>query len=121
MIKDVWKGCFISESLVDPTILNNYHCSKIRITGADLPIDDKGTKGRWHMYWIEVDVDSFHTFEQNMKYNWYGHFWKGNNIKAIFENRIFDLEKEDKTTWTEAIEYGKTQGIPEEQLDFLIE
>lgn len=115
----IWKGAFISEGLEDPRILNDYKCTKIRITSDTLPIDDKGTKGRWHMYWIEATPDTFDVFANNMKYNWYGHFWKGNEIVAIFQGRTFKLLKDDKSTWAEAIEFGLSQNIEEDQLDFL--
>ena len=114
-----WKGCFISEGLKDPAILNKYQCYKFRITKENLPIDDKGTIGRWHMFWIEVSESDFDIFKDNMKYNWYGHFWKGNTIVAIFEGKKFQLDKENKDTWKEAITFGRSQNILEEQLDFL--
>lgn len=54
MAQKSWKGCFISESLKDPTILNDIKCYQIRITEANLPIDEDGNIGRWHMYWMET-------------------------------------------------------------------
>lgn len=116
-----WKGCFISEGLKDPTILNRFFCYKVRITKDNQLLDENGTRGRWHMYWIEVDESSFDIFKDQMKYNWYGHFWNGNDIVAIFEGACFRLKNDDKKTWQEAIAYGKSQGICEEQLDFLTE
>lgn len=121
MKNQFWKGCFISEGLKDPRILNSYNCFKFRITSDTLPLDDKGTTGRWHMFWIEVPESDFDIFKDNMKYNWYGHFWNGNRIVAIFEDQKFELDKENKDTWKEAIEYGISQNISEEQLDFLTE
>jgi len=35
-----------------------------------------------------------------------------------FNNKQFELDKNDKSTWKEAIEHGKKQGIPEKELDF---
>ena len=118
MGKDIWKGCFISESLKDPTILNNFKCYNFRITNDNLPLGE-GRTGRWHMYWIETSDPPIELFQESMCYNWYGHFWNGNNIVAIFENKSFHLLQNDRSTWKEAIEYGKKQGILEKQLDFL--
>lgn len=114
-----WKGCFISESLKDPGILNNFKCYRFYITGDQNVLDSKGSLGRWHMYWIEAEKSAFDLFKANINYNWYGHFWKGNDITAVFENKLFKLEKDDKNTWADAIAFGKEQGILEEQLDFL--
>ncbi|MDC7220998.1 MAG: hypothetical protein PQJ59_13770 [Spirochaetales bacterium] len=119
MLCENWKGCFVSESLKNPKILNELSCYKIKITGPNLPIDEKGTLGRWHMYWIETPNPPIELFKGNMLYNWYGHFWKENEIIAIFEGAVFTLNKNDKETWKDAIEYGKSQGILETQLDFL--
>jgi hypothetical protein len=49
------------------------------------------------------------------------HFWKGRGIIAIFKDKIFEFNYDDKATWSEAISYGTSLGIPKEQLDFLIE
>lgn len=121
MISQYWKGCFIAEGLKDPTILNKYKCFKFRITKDNLPLDDKGSLGRWHMYWIEAPSSDFDIFKDNMKYNWYGHFWKANKIVAIFEGHTFELDKNNKDTWKDAIVFGKSQNIAEDQLDFLTE
>ena len=52
---------------------------------------------------------------------WYMHFWSGDDIVAVFPNKLFHLKYSDKSTWTDAIEYGKSLDIPGEQLDFVIE
>ena len=51
------------------------------------------------------------------------HFWKPGNskIEVVFKNKIFSIDYSEKSTWKEAISYGKSVGIPEEQLDFIIE
>jgi len=36
----------------------------------------------------------------------------------VYKDRIFSISSK-KTTWKEAVEYGKTLGIPDEQLDFV--
>lgn len=43
------------------------------------------------------------------------------NVKVIFKNKIFEIKFSDKSTWNEAVAYGKSIGIPDEQLDFPIE
>jgi hypothetical protein len=40
---------------------------------------------------------------------------------AIFQNQNSGLGANDKSTWKKAIEYSKSPGIPEEQLDFATE
>jgi hypothetical protein len=49
---------------------------------------------------------------------WYAHFWREDTVIVVYHDRIFKLDRDDRSTWQEAIEHGKAQGIPEEQLDF---
>jgi hypothetical protein len=37
---------------------------------------------------------------------------------VVYNDRQFELTKNDKKTWREAIEHGRAQGIPEDELDF---
>src|SRR3989441_11498710 len=39
-------------------------------------------------------------------------------LVAVFRGKKFEFKSRDKSTWNEAVEYGKSVGIPEEQLDF---
>lgn len=50
------------------------------------------------------------------------HFWEPgkDEVLAVFKNKTFDIKHSDKSTWSGAVEHGKSIGIPEEQLDFLI-
>lgn len=48
-------------------------------------------------------------------------FWvlDGDEMKVVYKNKIFDLKISDKSTWDDALTYGRSIGIPEEQLDFI--
>jgi hypothetical protein len=50
-------------------------------------------------------------------------FWKEDKDDGyiVFKDKSFNIKYSDKNTWTDAINYGKSKGIPEEQLDFKIE
>jgi hypothetical protein len=49
------------------------------------------------------------------------HFWRGKDVIAVYKDRTFEFNYDKKETWSEAVNYGKSMGISEEQLDFLIE
>lgn len=49
------------------------------------------------------------------------HFWNGNQVIAVFPGKVYKFQHSNKSTWKDAVEYGKSIGIPEEQLDFIIE
>ena len=50
------------------------------------------------------------------------HFWEPgkDEVLVVFKSKTFDIKHSDKSTWSEAMAYGKSIGIPEEQLDFVI-
>lgn len=45
----------------------------------------------------------------------------GDEVKVVFREKIFSIKFTDKSTWKDAVTHGKSIGIPEEQLDFLID
>ncbi|MGA2141408.1 MAG: hypothetical protein ABSG94_03200 [Brevinematales bacterium] len=47
----------------------------------------------------------------------YAHFYRGNELIIVYKNKVFNAAV-DQRTWKEAIEYGKSLGIIEKQLDF---
>jgi len=117
-VKD-WVGWVIAEGLSDPTIINKCSVSKVEITEDNMPIDYEGNVGRWHCYKLECSRKQIDTLQHYVLRGWYAHFWKGNKIIVVYNNKQFELVKNDKSTWKEAIEHGKKQGIPENELDFL--
>lgn len=54
---------------------------------------------------------------------WYLHFWEpgSDEVLVVFKDKNFWIKHSDKNTWDEVLEYGKSIGIPEEQLDFPID
>lgn len=108
-------GYVVEESLDDNRILNGLQVIELRITGE--PDPDK----RWHICKIAANGPEIEKLWHHLKDRWYMHFWKGENIAVYFKGNKFDLFGRYKSTWSSAIEYGKSIGIPEEQLDFPIE
>jgi hypothetical protein len=105
-------GNVIEESLDDNRVLNEMQIVAIKITGEIDP--DK----RWHIYKIAANKNEIEKLWVHLKDKWYMHFWKGENITVYFKGKKFDIFGRYKSTWSSAIEYGKSLGIPEEQLDF---
>ena len=105
-------GMIIEESLNDPAFINSLSVAKVKITTPD----------RWHIYTVttsEVSMDTYQGFLKNGP--WYMHFWRGDEIIAIFKDKSFNFSVTDKATWIPVINYGKSIGIPETQLDFIME
>ncbi len=49
---------------------------------------------------------------------WYAHFFVQDKLIVVYNDKQFELVKNDRKTWKDAIEHGKAQGIPENELDF---
>jgi len=113
-----WRGVIITEGLSDPTIINKFNVYRAVITQDDMAIDYEGNIGRWHIYYVKCSREEIDTLQPYILRGWYAHFWKKDKIIVVFNDKQYDLVKNDKSTWKEAIEHGKAQGIPENEFDF---
>lgn len=83
-----------------------------------MPIDYEGNVGRWHIYQVRCSREEINALQPCVLHGWYAHFWNKNNIIVAYNDKQFELVRNDRSTWKEAIEHGKTQEIPENELDF---
>ena len=113
-----WKGVVIAEGLSDPTVINKFSVYKAEITKNGIPIDYEGNLGRWHIYYVKCSREEIDALKPYILHGWYAHFWNEDQLIVVYDDKQFELAKNDKTTWKEAIEYGKSQGIPENELRF---
>jgi hypothetical protein len=108
----MYKGTIIENSLSNKNILNN------------LKITKTWQSGSWILHNVLMEEDQVSELSQCLDDGpWYIHVWlpSNDNVKVIFKNKVFDIKFSDKSTWTDAVSYGKSIGIPEEQLDFPID
>lgn len=107
----MFKGTIIENSLNDSSILQSL---KIEKTWQD---------GSWTLHNVLVDEETALKIGSHLADGpWYIHFWKtgDDNVLVVFKDKNFWIKYSDNSTWSEAVAYGKSIGIPEEQLDFLI-
>ncbi len=105
-----YKGTIVENSLADKTIL-----SKLQIVKT-------WTSEDWTLHDVLVDESDLEELGKALADGtWYMNFWvpSSDGMKVVYKDKIFDLKISDKSTWVDAMEYGKTIGIPEEQLDFV--
>lgn len=106
-----YHGIVIEEGLKDPSILN-----KVKILGK------KGV-GEWTLLRVGVEESEINkVIRLIQKYlvtepAYYAHFYRKEELVAVFPRKIFYLTP-SKETWKPAVDYGKSVGIPEEELDF---
>ena len=105
----MYKGVVIKESLKNPGILSKFKTFKTETT----------ENSEWHILWIETDEDGLTAIQDNITDNkWYANFAAGKTGLVIFKDKIFKMDTGDRKTWDAAINYGKSIGISEKQLDF---
>ncbi len=112
----MFKGTIVLESLENAEVIRDFKILSLNETTDLNPAD------RWHLYEVEATREQLEKLSKVIKpTKWYAHFW---NVKreviAVFRNKIFELNFDDKKSRERAIQYGISVGIPEEQLDFLI-
>jgi hypothetical protein len=105
-----YHGIVVDVSQKDQSIFN-----KLKILG-------KKKTGGWALYKIGVEPgkveETIKLLRQNMVEEiFYFHFYKDDELIVVFNERIFRI-KTDRSTWGEVVEYGRSLGIPEKQLDF---
>jgi hypothetical protein len=115
-MQGLFTGTIIEESLTDSRLVNDLEVVKARIGSAENPAD------RWHLYTVRISRPEIEKLAACIRPGrWYMHFWnEDRHVIAVFANRVFEFEYGDKSTWEGAVGYGRSIGIPEEQLDFLL-
>ena len=109
-MKKDYMGIIIEESLKDNKIINRLNITKVEIS----------QELRWHMYTVRISKKEIDGLKRAVRPKWYMHFWKGKNIVAIFKDKKFEFNFDDKRGRRAVVKYGMSLGIPEEQLDFPI-
>lgn len=110
-----YRGVVIEEALDDNSLLNQLLVEKIHITKHEKRQD------RWHMYQVLVSREQIDELAKHIINDWYIHFWREAEIIALFSNnKQFEFNYYEKETWKDVLEYGRSIGIPEKELDFLI-
>lgn len=107
--KQMYRGTIVENSLRDKKVLD------------ELKIIKKYQDEDWTLHDVIVSGEKIGKIGENLADGpWYMDFWKeeGDEGTVVFKDKSFQIKSSDKSTWTEAIEYGKSKGIPEEQLDF---
>ncbi len=106
----MYKGAIILESLEISEIPKDFKVLNSRVINNANPAD------RWHIYEVEVTRDQLEKLSKVMKpTKYYAHFWnKKREVVAVYRDKIFEFNFDDKKSWEPAIQYGLSVGIPKE-------
>ncbi len=110
-----------SSSLKNPTILNNYKHLKISIQ-----FEPNSSVSKYHYIFLlqisDEDIDqSIIDIQKEMLYSWYSFFWNKRVLFIVFDTKRFTIDLPDGWTsnqMNQAQEFGKSQGISDEYLDY---
>ena len=86
-------------------------------------IFDSMASGDWILYGIKIEKASIQKIIKDIQnelrsdLNFYAHLYNDKRLYIIFKRKVFKV-KPHSSTWDAALDYGKTLGIPIEQLDF---
>jgi len=104
--------------IVDKSLMSLEVLKDLKLLSQDVP------SGNWTLYKISVNEnDLISTIKKIQPLidegGWYFHFYNsdGSRLVVAFKDKIFELTN-NPTTWSEAIDYGVSLGVPLEQLDF---
>ena len=106
-----YKGTIIEASLADKSVLQQLEVTRT------YPLED------WQLYDVLITEEQLDRLGQYLNDGpWYMHFWKpgADEVVVVYKDKSFRIRYSDKATWADAISHGKSRGIPEGQLDFLI-
>lgn len=107
----MYTGTIIENSLADTSILKKLQVLNTRNAGS------------WVLHDVLLEEKDVLDLQAALSDGpWYIHVWEGggDEVIVLFKDAVFTLNYRDKTTWADAVAYGKSIGIPEEQLDFKI-
>ena len=89
-MKIQYKGIIVEESLEDNRLLNSVEIVGFRISKDENPED------RWHLYTVMVSRDDIKKLAGFIKTKWYMHFWNNKHIIAVFKEKLFEFNYNDK-------------------------
>jgi hypothetical protein len=110
-----YRGAIIKESLQDAKILDNIEVIDIKVT------DDENPADQWSIYTVLIKKEEIDQLIGQIKVGWYMHFWQDRSVIVVFKDKKFEFNFDDQDTWGPVVKYGLSQGIPKEQLDFVID
>ncbi len=119
----MFKGFVLSESLKDPTILNDFTIEKVIVE------HHPGFK-IWHDFKLKIKDEDISgvckKIAKQIKETWYAHFWNENTVYVVLPDKIFKMPRESRVwkspEYLKCKKYAMEHGVEEQFLtDFLIE
>ena len=118
VVKMVWKGVIIEESLEDATLLDMV----VEVGYSESLLEGEDEKGEMHFHEFELQDDKKDKFvyaaKNLVKQGWYLHICKEKTMIVIFNNKVFEFGEDETDKLEEARNYGLSIGIIRDQMPF---
>jgi hypothetical protein len=108
-----YHGNLLDTGFKDPSYLKKFKIFASR----------KSERNPWTMNGVVVPEEKIEEVIKEVQENliddepYYGHFYRDDELIVIYKKKVFRITP-DKSTWGEAVEYGRSLEIPDDQLDF---
>ena len=118
-------GEIIEESLKDRSIIDS-----VRIVSAEIENVTPNHRTPWLQQWtittVEIDDGAIKAFVKKLQAvmetehsSWFADFKGEKDHYIVFPGKIFFIDHRRNDTYTEAVAYGVSLGIPKQQLAFI--
>ncbi|WP_459129691.1 hypothetical protein [Guggenheimella bovis] len=105
----LYQGIIITEALREPWVINDLMIEEAKIS----------KENGQHYYEVRLTLDDIGQVASSLEKGWFFHFWNDQSMIVCFgEGKQFFMDREDRSTWTDAILYGSTMGFTEDELNF---
>ncbi len=113
-------GLLLKESLEDDSFLDMIEITEKQVWNIDNAANYQPKV--WTAIYFKGEEDRTDEISEKLSHSlkprWYANISVGNKEYVIFHKKIFKYNKGDKETKERAINYGKSLGIPDHQLDW---
>jgi len=99
-------------------VTNDLRVSRAFIRGDRQPVDEDGTEGRWHLYWVDVPDDEIDRVQAGTRHGWYVGFWRGDRLLVVYDDARFSMRRPNQRRGDLPVDHGLGQGLRREWLDF---
>ncbi len=117
-------GTLIAESLRVGSVLDGMALQVTKVARADVGAVDAGQPRAWTFVEFTAADDQCERLADALsralddKGGWYCDFRTDDETFVVFARRVFRYARGDRAGRDEAVDYGRTSGVPEEQIDW---
>ncbi len=105
-------------NLLDTSFSDPHYLDKFKVFAKR-----KSETNPWTLHGVIVPEEEIETVIREVQEKlvpnepYYNHFYRDDELIVVFKDKVFRISP-DRSTWIDAVAYGQTLGIPDDQLVF---